>query len=138
MPFVMQTAAGRRDKVQVFGGDYPTPDGTCIRDYIHVCDLVEGHLAALERLDTFHSAEAVNLGTGTGCSVLNVLAAASKAVGKAIPHAVVARRPGDAAAIWANASYAERRLGWRARRSLDEMCADHWRWQKSNPNGYAA
>ena len=138
MPFVMQTAVGRRDKVQVFGGDYPTPDGTCVRDYIHVTDLVLGHLAALEKLDGFAGAEAVNLGTGRGYSVLEVIKAASRAVGREIPYEVVGRRAGDAAAIWADPSFAKKRLGWRALRTLDHMCADHWRWQKANPGGYGA
>ncbi|MFA6004517.1 MAG: UDP-glucose 4-epimerase GalE, partial [Elusimicrobiota bacterium] len=138
MPFVMQTAVGRRDKVRVHGGDYPTPDGTGVRDYIHVMDLAHGHLAALERIDEFAGAEAVNLGAGRGHSVLEVLAAASKAAGRAIPYEITARRPGDAAAIWADARLAGRKLGWSTTRGLEEMCADHWRWQKDNPDGYAA
>ncbi|MBI4371257.1 MAG: UDP-glucose 4-epimerase GalE [Elusimicrobia bacterium] len=136
MPFVMQTAAGRRGRVRVFGRDYPTPDGTGVRDYIHVVDLALGHLAALERLDSFLGAEAVNLGSGRGHSVLEVLAAASRAVGREIPHEFAPRRPGDLAAIWADPSLAQARLGWRARRNLDQMCADHWRWQKQNSDGY--
>jgi UDP-glucose 4-epimerase len=138
MPFVMQTAVGRRDKVRVFGGDYPTPDGTGVRDYIHVVDLALGHLAALDRLDEFAGAEAVNLGTGRGVSVLEMIAAASKAAGKKIPYEIMPRRPGDAAAIWADASLAKKKLGWTAARDVARMCADHWRWQKNNPNGYAA
>lgn len=137
MPFVMQTAVGRRDKVRVFGDDYPTPDGTCVRDYIHVADLALGHLAALERIGSFAGAEAVNLGSGRGHSVLEVIAAASKAVGRAIPYEIGPRRPGDAAAIWADPSLARKKLGWSTTRGIDEMCADHWRWQKNNPSGYA-
>lgn len=136
MPFVMQTAVGRRAKVRVFGSDYPTPDGTGVRDYIHVVDLARGHLAALERIDSFQGAEAVNLGAGRGYSVLEVIRAASRAVGRDIPYEVVARRPGDSAAIWADPSLARTKLGWSARLGLDAMCADHWRWQKENPDGY--
>jgi UDP-glucose 4-epimerase len=136
MPYVMQTAVGRRPKVRVFGGDYPTLDGTGVRDYIHVVDLALGHLAALEKLDSFQGAEAVNLGTGRGASVLEVIAAASKAAGRLIPYEIVPRRPGDAPAIWADPALARRKLGWSAERGLDRMCADHWRWQKNNPEGY--
>ena len=138
MPFVMQTAVGRRDKVTVFGGDYPTPDGTCVRDYIHVVDLAEGHLAALEALDRADGAVPVNLGTGTGSSVLEVLRAASDAVGHEIPHEVGPRRAGDTTAVWADPAYAAELLGWRATRTLADMCADHWRWQSQNPEGYAS
>jgi UDP-glucose 4-epimerase len=138
MPYVMQTAVGRLDKVRVFGGDYPTPDGTGVRDYIHVVDLALGHLAALNRLDSFAGAEAVNLGTGRGVSVLEMIKAASRAVDRDIPYEIVPRRPGDAAAIWADPSFALKKLGWSAARGLDRMCADHWRWQKNNPNGYAS
>jgi UDP-glucose 4-epimerase len=138
MPYVMQTAVGRRDKVRVWGDDYPTPDGTGVRDYIHVVDLALGHLAALDHLDEFAGAEAVNLGTGRGASVLEMIAAASKAVGHPIPYEIMPRRSGDSAAIWADPSFAKKKLGWTAKRDLDRMCADHWRWQKDNPNGYGA
>ena len=138
MPYVMQTAVGRRDKVRVWGDDYPTPDGTGVRDYIHVIDLALGHLAALNSIDSFHGAEAVNLGTGRGYSVREVIAAAAKAASRAIPYEIMPRRPGDAAAIWANPSLAKKKLRWSAARGLDQMCADHWRWQKNNPNGYRA
>jgi UDP-glucose 4-epimerase len=138
MPYVMQTAVGRRDKIRVFGGDYPTIDGTGVRDYIHVVDLAKGHVAALEKLDSFDGAEALNLGTGRGQSVLAVITAASKAADRQIPYEIVARRPGDAAAIWADPTRAEKKLGWSAPLGLDRMCADSWRWQKNNPNGYAA
>lgn len=136
MPMVMQVAVGRRDKLTVFGNDYPTPDGTCIRDYIHVEDLAEGHVAALEAIDRIEGCEAVNLGTGTGSSVLDVIQAARKATGRDVPYEIGPRRPGDVAATWAEASLAESLLGWQARRTLDDMCADHWRWQSANPNGY--
>jgi UDP-glucose 4-epimerase len=138
MPFIMQTAVGRRDKVRVFGDDYPTPDGTGVRDYIHVVDLALGHVAALDHLDEFAGAEAVNLGTGRGVSVLEMIAAASKAAGRKIPYEIMPRRLGDAAVIWADAALGKKKLGWTAARDLERMCADHWRWQKNNPNGYAA
>ena len=136
MPFVMQTAVGRREKVTVWGNDYPTPDGTGVRDYIHVVDLAVGHQAALEKLDSFDGAEALNLGTGRGISVLEMIAAASKAAGRKIPYEIGPRRPGDAAAIWADPSLAKKKLGWSAARNLERMCADSWRWQKNNPDGY--
>ncbi len=138
MPFVMQTAVGRRPFVNVWGCDYPTHDGTGVRDYIHVVDLALGHLAALDKLDSFKGAQAVNLGAGRGYSVLEVLASSSKAVGKPIAHQIAPRRPGDAPAIWADAGLAKTKLGWSTTRDLDQMCADHWRWQKNNPNGYEA
>jgi len=138
MPFVMQTAVGRREKVRVWGNDYPTPDGTGVRDYIHVTDLALGHLAALRNADVLGGVRAINLGTGRGYSVLEMIAAASKAAGKTIPHEVCARRPGDSAAIWADPALAKGLLGWTAERDLDRMCADHWRWQKDNPDGYAS
>jgi len=138
MPFIMQTAVGLRDKVRVFGNDYPTPDGTGVRDFIHVVDLARGHLAALERIDSFTGTEAVNLGTGRGSSVLEMIRAASKAVGRPIPYEFAPRRPGDSAAIWAETALAKKKLGWAASYDLDRMCADHWRWQKNNPAGYDA
>jgi UDP-glucose 4-epimerase len=137
MPYVMQTAVGRREFVNVWGSDYPTHDGTGVRDYIHVVDLVLGHVAALEKLGEFKGAQAVNLGAGRGYSVLEVIAAAAKAVGKPIPHKLMPRRAGDSAAIWADASLALKKLGWKTTRGLDAMVADHWRWQKDNPEGYA-
>lgn len=136
MPYVMQTAVGRRERVNVWGGDYATHDGTCLRDYIHVMDLAEGHLAALTRLDAFKGAEPVNLGTGRAHSVLEVIAAASKAAGRRIPWAMGPRREGDAPAIWADASRAKKKLEWSAERDLDAMCRDHYRWQAKNPDGY--
>jgi UDP-glucose 4-epimerase len=137
MPYIMQVATGRLPVVRVFGDDYPTPDGTGVRDYIHVVDLALGHLAALEAVAGLPGFTAVNLGTGTGSSVLEVIAAASRAVGRDLPHEVVERRPGDVAATWAEPSLAHELLGWRATRTLDEMAADHWRWQSHNPQGYA-
>ena len=109
-----------------------------MRDYIHVVDLALGHIAALDKLDSFKGAQAVNLGAGRGYSVLEVIAAAAKAAGKAIPHKIMPRRPGDAAAIWADASLAKKKLGWEPARDLDAMCADSWNWQKNNPQGYEA
>ncbi len=138
MPYVMQTAVGRHAAVRVWGSDYPTPDGTGVRDYIHVVDLALGHLAALNKIDDFAGAEAVNLGAGRGYSVLEVIAAASKAAGKKIPYEICPRRPGDSAAIWADPALAKKKLGWATRRGLEEMCADHWRWQRANPDGYGA
>ena len=138
VPYVMQVAAGRLAHLSVYGGDYPTRDGTCIRDYLHVVDLAEGHLAALDALDRLGpGCRPFNLGTGVGSTVLEVLAAAERAVGRQIPHRVVGRRPGDAVAVWADPTKAEAELGWRARRDLDAMCADHWRWQSSHPDGFA-
>lgn len=138
MPFAMQVAVGRRDHLTVFGDDYATPDGTGVRDYIHVVDLAEGHLAALERLDQVDGAVAVNLGTGVGYSVLDVVRAASAAVGTEIPYEIGPRRAGDIAAVWADPSFAEELLGWKATRGLDDMCVDHWNWQRSNPDGYGS
>ncbi|MCU0268744.1 MAG: UDP-glucose 4-epimerase GalE [Acidimicrobiales bacterium] len=137
MPFVMQVAVGRHPELVVFGDDYPTPDGTCIRDYIHVVDLAEGHRAALEHLDRLGGCRAVNLGTGNGSSVLEVVTEASRAVGRAIPHRVGPRREGDAPATYADPSLAAELFGWRATRTLADMCADAWRWQSANPHGYA-
>jgi UDP-glucose 4-epimerase len=138
MPYVMQVAVGRRDHVTVHGGDYPTPDGTGVRDYIHVVDLAEGHLAALRALERIEGAVPVNLGTGNGYSVLDVVRAASVAVGRDIPYEIGPRRPGDVAAVWADPASARALLGWTATRSLDDMVADHWRWQQSNPEGFGS
>lgn len=138
MPFIMQVAVGIRPELVVHGADYPTPDGTCIRDYVHVMDLAAGHLAALDALDHEPGFSAVNLGTGQGHSVLEVLAAAERAVGHPLAHRIGPRRSGDAARCWADPELAAQRYGWRATRTLDEMCADHWRWQSQNPTGYRA
>lgn len=136
LPFVAQVAVGRREKVMVFGNDYPTPDGTGVRDYIHVMDLSAGHLAALDYLQTHDGVFAWNLGTGDGSSVLEVIQAFSEAVGKDIPFEFAARRPGDAAVSYADPSAALADLSWSAHRNLAQMCEDHWRWQESNPDGY--
>jgi UDP-glucose 4-epimerase len=136
MPYIMQVAAGRHPFVRVFGDDYPTRDGTGVRDYLHVVDLALGHLAALDAVDGVKGCVPVNLGTGTGHTVMEVIAAASRAVGRDLPYRVVDRRPGDIAATWADPALAHELLGWRATRSLDEMAADHWRWQSTNPEGY--
>ncbi len=137
MPYVMQVAVGRHPMIRVFGDDYPTPDGTGVRDYLHVVDLALGHVAALDRGAGLPGFTAVNLGTGQGSSVLEVVAAASRAAGRDLPYKVVERRPGDVAASWADAALARELLGWQAGRSLDEMAADHLRWQVDNPQGYA-
>jgi UDP-glucose 4-epimerase len=136
MPFITQVAMGKRPHLQVFGGDYPTPDGTGVRDYIHVSDLAEGHVAALRTLLERGESLTVNLGTGRGHSVLEVVRAFEAASGKSLPYKVVPRRPGDVAQCYANPSLAEKLLGWRATRTLEQMCADSWRWQSRNPDGY--
>ena len=137
MPFIAQVAVGRRDKLRIFGGDYPTPDGTGVRDYIHVDDLAAGHIAALNRLgSTPDPVSTWNLGTGHGTSVLELLTAFGRACGHELPYEVVDRRPGDVAASYADPSRAEAELGWRATRTVDDMCADTWRWQSKNPHGY--
>lgn len=136
MPFVSQVAVGRRAEVSVFGNDYATPDGTGVRDYIHVMDLAAGHLRALESMDSLSSGACVNLGTGRGYSVLEVIEAFERASGRPIPYRIGPRRPGDIAACWADPELASRLLGWRAQRGLDEMCEDAWRWQSSNPSGF--
>ncbi len=136
MPFIMQVAAGKHERLRVFGGDYPTRDGTCIRDYIHVVDLVLGHLRALEYLESRPGCHAFNLGTGTGTTVLEMVRGVEEAIGQKIPREVVGRRPGDVVAIWADPTRAEAELGWRAERDLNAMCCDHWRWQVDNPDGY--
>jgi UDP-glucose 4-epimerase len=136
MPFVAQVAVGRRDKLYVFGDDYPTPDGTGIRDYIHVMDLVEGHVATLDHILQQRSLLTINLGTGNGVSVLDMVGAFERASGQSVPYEIVNRRPGDVAECWADVSLARESLGWKASRSLDQMCEDAWRWQEGNPQGY--
>lgn len=136
LPYVCQVAVGRLPKLQVFGGDYPTPDGTGVRDYIHVMDLARAHADALDCLEAGRSLT-VNLGTGRGISVLELVRAFESASGRTIPYEVVARRPGDVAAVYADPSLAARLLGWHANLGLDAMCADAWRWQSLNPQGYA-
>ncbi len=137
LPYVAQVAVGRRDKVSVFGGDYPTPDGTGVRDYIHVVDLAVGHLRALEKLAADPGVVACNLGTGRGYSVLEIIKAFEEASGKPVAHEIVDRRPGDVAVCYADPGFAESELGWRATRDLADMCRDAWNWQEKNPDGYA-
>ncbi len=137
MPYVAQVAVGKRPRLQVFGGDYDTPDGTGVRDYIHVMDLAEGHVAALRHLLERGSSLTVNLGTGQGYSVLEVVQAFEAASGRAVPYDIVDRRPGDVAACYADPSLARALLGWSATRGLAQMCEDAWRWQSRNPQGYA-
>jgi UDP-glucose 4-epimerase len=136
MPYVAQVAIGRRARLQVFGADYPTVDGTGVRDYIHVADLAEGHVAALQYLLEQARGITVNLGTGRGHSVLEVVRAYEVASGRPVPYDIVARRPGDVAACYADPSLASDLLGWRARRDLAAMCTDSWRWQTLNPQGF--
>jgi UDP-glucose 4-epimerase len=136
MPYVAQVAVGRRDKVHVFGSDYETPDGTGVRDYIHVVDLAQGHVAALRRLLAHPGSLTVNLGTGRGYSVLELIAAYERASGRRVPYEVAPRRPGDVAACWADPRLASELLGWTATRDLDAMCTDSWRWQSMNPGGF--
>ncbi|ALU40573.1 UDP-glucose 4-epimerase [Kocuria flava] len=136
LPFIAQVAVGRRPALRVFGDDYPTPDGTGVRDYIHVVDLAEGHLRALDRITGRPGVHTWNLGTGRGHSVLEVHAAFERASGRTVPYEVVDRRPGDAAVSYADPSAALADLGWSAERDLDTMCRDHWNWQRSNPQGY--
>ena len=137
LPYVAQTAIGKRSEVHVFGNDYPTPDGTGVRDYIHVCDLASGHVAALNWMNGKTGVEIFNLGTGTGTSVLEVVAAFSKACGKELPYVIRERRAGDIAANWCDASKAERMMGWKAQYDIADMCRDSWNWQSHNPNGFA-
>lgn len=138
MPFISQVACGVRSKLDVFGDDYDTPDGTGVRDYIHVVDLATGHLAALDYLQGLSAGEwlAVNLGTGNGVSVLDMIKAFEAESGQAVPYEVVARRPGDIAACYADANKARQLFGWEAKLGLRDMCADTWRWQSNNPSGY--
>ena len=135
MPYVAQVAVGRQARLQVFGHDYPTPDGTGVRDYIHVMDLADGHVAALRRLFDAAGSFTVNLGTGIGHSVLELVRAYEQASGRPVPYVLAPRRPGDAAACYADPRRATELLGWRARRDLATMCADSWRWQQLNPAG---
>ncbi|CAB5286579.1 MULTISPECIES: UDP-glucose 4-epimerase GalE [Burkholderia] len=136
MPYVAQVAVGKLEKLRVFGSDYPTPDGTGVRDYIHVVDLAKGHIAALDALVKRDASFVVNLGTGQGYSVLEVVRAFEKASGRPVPYEIVARRPGDVAECYANPQAAADIIGWRATLGLDDMCADHWRWQEANPRGF--
>ncbi len=136
LPYVAQVAVGRREFLNIWGNDYPTPDGTGVRDYIHVVDLALGHLKALERLERHAECTAVNLGTGCGYSVLDMVWAFEKASGKSVPFKIAERRAGDVASCYADPGQALVMLGWRAERTLEKMCEDAWRWQSANPNGY--
>jgi len=136
MPYISQVAIGKLKKLSVFGGDYDTADGTGVRDYIHVVDLAKGHVQALKTLVDKPQLLIVNLGTGNGYSVLDMVKAFEKVSGKDIPYEIVNRRPGDIATCYADRAYAEKRLGWKTEHELDEMCEDTWRWQSMNPNGY--
>ena len=136
MPYISQVAVGKLEKLHVFGNDYPTPDGTGVRDYIHVMDLAEGHVAALRYLADYKGVEAVNLGTGRGYSVLEIRAAFEKVNGIKIPFVIDPRRPGDIPTCYADPLRAAELLGWQATRNLDDMCRDSWNWQSQNPNGY--
>jgi len=136
MPYISQVATGKREALSVFGDDYPTPDGTGVRDYIHVMDLAEGHVAALKTLLEKKQGFTVNLGTGQGYSVLDVVKAFEKASGRKVPYRIAPRREGDVATCYADPALAREVIGWRATRGIDEMCADAWRWQSGNPDGY--
>ncbi|WP_372872350.1 UDP-glucose 4-epimerase GalE [Shewanella sp.] len=136
MPFISQVAVGKREKLAVFGNDYATHDGTGVRDYIHVVDLADGHLKALEKLKTAPGLVTYNLGTGQGYSVLDMVQAFEKASGRSVPYEIAPRRPGDIAACYANPEKACKELGWQAKLSVDDMARSSWRWQSANPNGY--
>ena len=136
LPYVAQTAIGKRSEVHVFGNDYDTPDGTGVRDYIHVCDLAAGHAAALAWMNGRNGVEIFNLGTGKGTSVLEIINAFSRACGKDVPYVIDPRRPGDVTANYADCSKAKTEMGWEAKYDIDDMCRDSWNWQSHNPNGY--
>jgi len=136
LPYIAQVAAGKRKELSVYGNDYNTPDGTGVRDYLHVVDLAVGHIKALKKLETKPGIVTYNLGTGNGYSVLDIVNAFSKACGKEIPYKIVPRRPGDIATCYADPTKAKTELDWQAEKGIDEMCADAWRWQVNNPNGY--
>jgi len=136
MPYISQTAVGKLDSLSVFGDDYGTHDGTGVRDYIHVVDLADGHVKSVDKLKNLSGVTTINLGTGTGYSVLDMVKAFEKASGKKVPYSIAPRRTGDIAKCYANPSYAKEILGWEAKKSIDEMCRDTWRWQSSNPKGF--
>ena len=136
MPYIAQVAVGRRDHLTVFGGDYPTPDGTCLRDYIHVMDLANGHVKAVEYAANHKGVEVFNLGTGTPYSVLDIIHAFEKATGVKVKYEIGPRRAGDLPKFWADSTKAQNVLGWHAERTLEDMCRDTWNWQSKNPNGY--
>jgi UDP-glucose 4-epimerase len=137
MPYLTQVAVGRLKEISIFGSDYATPDGTCIRDYVHILDIAEGHCTALEHLTDETGMHIFNLGSGQGVSVFELIAAFGKASGIALPHRMVGRRPGDVASLVADPSRVNTAWGWSATRDLDAMCADAWRFQKQNPAGYS-
>jgi UDP-glucose 4-epimerase len=137
IPYISQVAVGKLEKLSVFGGDYDTLDGTGVRDYIHVVDLAKGHVKALQALENKPQVLTVNLGTGSGYSVLDMVKAFEKASGKDVPYQIVGRRPGDIATCYADPAYAKEKLDWKAEYELDEMCEDSWRWQLQNPDGYS-
>ena len=137
MPFIAQTAVGKREYLSIFGEDYTTHDGTGVRDYIHVMDLADGHVKAIDKIKDFTEVMTLNLGTGKGYSVLDMVKAFEKASGKTVPYKIAPRRAGDIAKCFANPSYAKKILGWEAKRGIEEMCEDSWRWQSNNPNGYS-
>jgi UDP-glucose 4-epimerase len=137
LPYISQVAIGTLDQLKVFGNDHPTEDGTGVRDYIHVVDLVDGHLKALDYIDQTSGIHIWNLGTGTGFSVIDIITSFEKATGKSIPYSFTERRPGDVAACWSDPSKAMRELNWSAARSLEDMIHDTWRWQSKNPEGYS-
>ncbi|MDX1735895.1 MAG: GDP-mannose 4,6-dehydratase, partial [Halioglobus sp.] len=136
MPYIAQVAVGLRDKLLVFGADYDTPDGTGVRDYIHIMDLVDGHVVALEHIQRSPGLHAMNLGTGRGVSVLDMVKAFEQASGRSVPYEIVGRRAGDIASCWADPGRARDTMHWQARYDLARMCEDGWRWQQSNPRGY--
>jgi UDP-glucose 4-epimerase len=136
MPFIAQTAVGKREYLSVLGNDYDTHDGTGVRDYIHVMDLADGHVKALNRIDSFNEVMTINLGTGKGYSVLDMVKAFEKASGKKVPYQIAPRRAGDIAKCFADPDYAKEVLDWKATRRIEEMCEDSWRWQSNSPNGY--
>lgn len=136
MPYIAQVAVGRRDHLTVFGGDYPTPDGTCLRDYIHVMDLADGHVKAVEYATEHKGVEVFNLGTGTPYSVLDIIHAFEDATGVKVKYEMGPRRAGDLPKFWADSTKAQKVLGWHAERTLEDMCRDTWNWQAKNPKGY--
>jgi UDP-glucose 4-epimerase len=136
MPYITQVASGKREKLSIFGNDYDTPDGTGVRDYIHVVDLAKGHVAACEYLADHQGAEIINLGTGVGYSVLDLVNTFQRVNNIQVPHVIVDRRPGDIATCYADPAKAKELLGWQAEKTLEDMCRDSWRWQSNNPNGY--
>ena len=136
LPYVSQVAVGKRNRVMVFGNDYPTVDGTGVRDYIHITDLAQAHVAALRHLDHPDMYKAYNIGTGRGVSVLEIIKAFSAAVGRDLPYEIVARRPGDVASCYASADLAREELGWSASLTVEDACRDSWAWQSNNPDGF--